>query len=121
MSHERLCAEAVVDELNKRFFSVRAELVKALARNDLPFDKLGVAELVVYPNPVSQVINVSSQHSKVEEVRIYNVLGEEVLSQKFVNQHSKEVSVDVSGLVSGVYMVEARTEKGVVRKKFVKE
>ena len=78
--------------------------------------------LDIYPNPAGASLTLTlSKGEGIRQVKIFDVLGKEVLSQKLLNQNSKEVSVDVGVLVSGVYVVEATTERGLVRKKFVKE
>jgi uncharacterized repeat protein (TIGR03803 family) len=84
-------------------------------------------DLFVYPNPANNYLTIKQFRSigtslgseLIKEVKIYNVLGKEVLGSKLVS--SQVLSVDVSALQSGVYFVEASTEIGGVRKKFVKQ
>jgi len=82
--------------------------------------------LSIYPNPATDMLQVASSKFQVEGIKIYDVLGEEVLH---FAQNDKTAKVDVSGLASGLYFVEAHLspalstgERGkAVRKKFVKE
>ena len=56
--------------------------------------------LVVYPNPVKDVLNIATD-KPVHSIRIYNVYGTEVAYATDTN------SIDVSHLPAGVYMVRA--------------
>lgn len=55
----------------------------------------------VYPNPVRDVLNVSSE-SKINQVTVYDVLGQQVLRQDI---GSREAGIDVSGLEAGTYFI----------------
>ena len=57
-------------------------------------------DISVYPNPVEDVLNITSD-KPVHSIRIYNVYGTEVLRAADTN------SIDVSHLPAGVYMVRA--------------
>ena len=57
-------------------------------------------DISVYPNPVEDVLNITSD-KPVHSIRLYNVYGTEVLRAADTN------SVDVSHLPAGVYMVRA--------------
>ena len=84
----------------------------------------------VYPNPASEFIVISSEFparpagggdKKIELVEIYDVLGEKCLRARLRTPNSQlQTTLDVSGLPRGVYVVEVRTEKGILSKKFVK-
>ena len=67
----------------------------------------------VYPNPASTVLNIESPE-KLNEVRIYNILGECVLKLEIGNSEGK---VDVSGLINGIYFVEILTERNSYKQK----
>ncbi len=81
-------------------------------------------EINIYPNPATNMLQIASSKFQVEGIKIYNVMGEKVISHwSLVNSNS--VTVDVSGLENGMYFVEVYFDKlsngGAVRKKFVKE
>ena len=57
-------------------------------------------------------------NSTIETIHIYNVLGEDVQSSDI--GHRTSVALDVSGLYKGIYFIEVKTEKGLRRKKFIK-
>ena len=84
---------------------------------------VGVAEnivdgnIIIYPNPTNSEFTVSSTN-KIKSVKLYNVLGCEILKQI---QNDQSVSIDISGYAKGVYFVEVKTESGIWRRKVVRE
>ncbi len=75
--------------------------------------------IVVYPNPVSNILTIEmlTYSSEKKYISIYDILGKQVLSESFSSQKH---TVNVSELVKGIYVVELRIGKNLVRKKFVK-
>ena len=59
----------------------------------------------IYPNPTSEYINIDSQCA-IEEVILYNMLGNEVLKAK---ESSK---ININSLAAGVYTIKIITDKG---------
>jgi hypothetical protein len=84
--------------------------------NELTKANLG---LRVFPNPASGVVNVSvSENVKVEKVRVYEDSGRVVL-EKYWNQSPQppspmgsSISLDVSNLSPGMYLLEVETKDG---------
>jgi Secretion system C-terminal sorting domain len=73
----------------------------------------------IYPNPATNELQITSYELGIKTMlTIYNVLGCEILKQV---QNDKSATIDVSDFAKGVYFVEVQTEKGIQRKKFVKE
>lgn len=71
--------------------------------------------LTMYPNPLSgNALFITSTANAEMNVKIYNVLGKEVLSTKVNN-----TTVDVSNLASGVYMVKITEEGNTATRKLV--
>jgi hypothetical protein len=67
---------------------------------------LGVAsfeasKIKMYPNPTSSVFTIEAKDI-VESISLYNVLGQEVLSK---NPNSNSVTLDITNLQTGVYVV----------------
>jgi PKD repeat protein len=71
----------------------------------------------IFPNPVRDVMTIQA-NSKISEIQLYNIAGQVVLSKE-VNATS--VTVNTSGLTSGVYNLKAVTGNGPVNKKIVIE
>lgn len=73
------------------------------------------AGISVYPNPVSDMLTVNVSSANVSSVAIYSQLGQLVYSS---NESEK---INVSGLSKGIYILELKTDKGIARKKFIKD
>ena len=72
--------------------------------------------LNMYPNPASDVLNISSQ-STINTVEIFNVLGQKVITMQ-VEDTSAEINV--SNLNAGVYLIKYEINNSISTKKFVK-
>ena len=74
-----------------------------------------ISGLTMYPNPLKgNTLFITSTANAEMNVKIYNVLGKEVLSTKVNN-----TSVDVSNLASGVYIVKVTEEGKTATRKLV--
>jgi len=76
----------------------------------------------VYPNPSSDVFNVSFVSDKVQDlnIRVVNMIGEVVYVEgleKFVGEYTKQININ--SFTKGVYFLEITTNNGVVNKKIV--
>jgi len=72
-------------------------------------------DILIYPNPVKTVLNVKNISEKAI-YKIYSAAGRLVSSGLIVNN-----KIDVSALLSGVYVIDIEDKKGNVQKKFIKE
>lgn len=76
-------------------------------------------EIYLYPNPSEDYITIENTAlSNDALISIYNIEGELLLCHPM---KQASIKLDVSALQSGVYIAEVITEKGVARKKFIKE
>ncbi len=76
-----------------------------------------VSKVKLYPNPTSNVLNIASVGT-IQNIAIFNVLGQEVMN-KLANETL--VSLDVSGLSAGVYVIKTVIDGKVSSTKFIKE
>ncbi|MCK6639459.1 MAG: T9SS type A sorting domain-containing protein [Bacteroidia bacterium] len=60
------------------------------------------SSVLVYPNPAAEVIMFSSKTHEIQEVKIYNVTGDLIYAG--YNPSNTTVSIELSGLPSGIYM-----------------
>lgn len=100
-----------------------------LNANEVQLDGLGVVEnpiainnISMYPNPTSELINVSFGMTAPANVNlnIYSMSGALVKTQAFENLNGNQsVQVDVSTLSAGEYLVSLATEKGAVVKSII--
>lgn len=74
-------------------------------------------EVIVYPNPSSEIINVHSQNN-IKSVTIYAMDGRSVIT--YINPlPTNESKLNVSNLSVGIYNLKINTEKGVFSKKII--
>ena len=71
--------------------------------------------LTIFPNPVKDVMTIQSS-SNMSGIYLYNIAGQVVLSQ-MVN--AKSITLNTSGLTSGIYNLKAITGNRTVNKKIV--
>ncbi len=80
--------------------------------------KINDSALVVFPNPVANILNVHAS-SEIQTVQIYTSTGQKL--RAITVDGSKETRVDVSALSPQLYYIEIKTAKGVVLEKLIKE
>jgi hypothetical protein len=69
----------------------------------------------IFPNPASDILNISLKELNVRRLSVCNVLGQEVYhSDTFREQ------IDISSYPLGIYILTLETDKGVVRRSFIK-
>ena len=72
--------------------------------------------ILVYPNPTSEVLFISSEGAAVQTIAIYDPLGQ------LIREQTGEVTqVDVSALPQGVYFMEINFDDGKTVQKFIKK
>lgn len=73
----------------------------------VPFEKL-----TIYPNPTSSFIKIKLNTSEIlESLSIYNLIGEEVYRDNLITESA--LSVDVSKLKDGLYILHLRQQSGL--------
>lgn len=79
----------------------------------LSSDSFVLENFNIYPNPTSDVLNISLDNDLIlQEVIIYNSLGQIV-------KKSNKTKIDVSSLSEGMYHAEVKTNKGKASKKII--
>lgn len=79
----------------------------------LSTEKNNIEGLKVYPNPASDVVNISSSLTGIKEVSIFNMLGKKVL------ETSTNETINISNLTSGVYIMNISQDGKTASKKLV--
>jgi hypothetical protein len=79
-------------------------------------NELEQANVKAYPNPAQNTLHLNSTEN-IQLIRITSMSGQELMQ---FTANSKEVSMDVSGLSSGMYIINCNSEKGSTRKLFSK-
>lgn len=82
--------------------------------NTLGTDTFDRIEFAIYPNPVSDILNIKTP-DEVLNVIIYDISGRQINTRVSNNQ------VDVSGLTKGFYIVNVITDRASYQQKFIKK
>ena len=83
-------------------------------------DNLLYEPVIVYPNPVKNILNIQDNNQIViSSINIYNLLGQLVQTQ--FNSDGSIKSIDVSTLKKGLYFIRINAESGSTISKFLKE
>lgn len=78
--------------------------------SNIGVDENGLQEVLFYPNPTSNVLNVDLGAERGEaDVLIYDMLGA-LISESHFPESNQVLTVDLSNLPSGIYNVVARTQ-----------
>ena len=72
---------------------------------------------VIYPNPARDQITIKSE-SIIDEVRIYNNMGQLVYSGEF---NDDQLTVNTSNFITGMYIVQVRSGKAIEVRKLIIE
>lgn len=73
-------------------------------------------KLVLYPNPVTNELNISLDSERIESVAIYTVIGQLVKTIKDNSNH-----IDMNDLSNGNYLIKIQTNEGVFYRKIIKK
>ena len=66
-----------------------------------------VANFTYYPNPTSDIVNISYA-DEITQVRVFNMLGQEVIAKKV---NATTTQIDLSQFASGTYFVEVTSDQ----------
>ncbi len=68
----------------------------------------------VYPNPATNRIQISTEQSEIDEIHIFNMLGQEFTAEVSISQSGEsQFAMDISSLPVGVYII--RTNNSFVK------
>lgn len=77
-------------------------------------------EVFVHPNPTSRFVNISSKKNEIKAIKVYTILGKEILKKTIVDI-SKDYKLDINSLSSGFYFIKVMTNKGFKTFKVLKK
>lgn len=80
-------------------------------------NEFSVSNFSMYPNPANEVLNFNAK-SNIQNIEVYNLMGQKVLANAF---DDNQVSLNVSQLNSGVYVVKAIIDGVESSAKFIKK
>lgn len=80
-------------------------------------DEMTASEFKIYPNPVKDVLNISNDKS-IEKVEIFDLSGKKLIQNEM---NSNKTEIDMSGLLSGIYIVKILSDGKTQTKKVIKK
>ncbi|MCH7785867.1 MAG: T9SS type A sorting domain-containing protein [Bacteroidetes bacterium] len=75
--------------------------------------------LTLYPNPVSDVLIISSPTNEILTIQIYDIGGKKISS--FKKSYQKVSEIDITNINQGIYFLKIFTMGGTLTKKFIKK
>jgi len=84
----------------------------------LSTDRFDTSSITI-SNPVKNELSIQGLTSNVNEISIYSLLGQKVLTRTVATQSS--LNIDVSTLKTGMYLVEMKGDTGSFVKKVIKQ
>lgn len=77
---------------------------------------------VLSPNPANDLLNVTLDEETIQDVSVYDMKGNLVLSQKASQRTTNVMAISVGKLDQGAYIIEITTKEGTIqRERFVKQ
>jgi len=91
--------------------------VLATNESTLSIDVYNAEAFKAYPNPVLDVVKINST-SIIQKLTIVNLLGETIIE---LEPNSKEVEVDLTNYMNGLYFLKCESENKTTSKKLIKK
>ena len=82
-------------------------------------DNKSINKFKLCPNPVKNMLKIKTNHIKLDKIEVFNLLGKKMIVEQINNE--KEIIINVSSLVVGVYFVRLYNAGNVITKKLIKE
>ena len=95
------------------------ELDAIFTNYTLSTEDLERIEIAFYPNPVADILTISSGNNQVLTIDIYTIDGRNVISYKMKNQEIN--NINLVNLNSGIYFLNILTDGGRITKKIIKK
>ena len=106
-------------EQSRQFTQLNLGVVATLAGiNGLSVPENESAHVGLYPNPAKEVVNIVAEEGLLK-VRVYNLLGQQIESKKLCGEN--KYILTTNSLVSGIYVIQIVTEKGIAARRLVVE
>jgi hypothetical protein len=83
----------------------------------IPEIVLNESQLRLYPNPVSDVLNVELKDKVIDKVLVYNILGKNMHITSHIN--NSVYKLNTADFAPGIYFISVQTETEIVFSKFV--
>lgn len=91
--------------------------VVKLAQDPLAIEDLQIQEIVLYPNPVSEILHIEAQQD-IENMIVFNLLGQELYKQAV---DATQATINMSGWSAGTYLINIRSHQATQTYKIQKQ
>ena len=81
--------------------------------------EVSASNFETYPNPATNVVNISSKNNGINSVVMTDVNGRTVKNVTIAS--TTETQINISDLAAGVYMMKITSNEGTATKKIIKE
>ncbi|RMA64320.1 T9SS type A sorting domain-containing protein [Ulvibacter antarcticus] len=106
--------------MGNTLFSIDTSVILPVTNHDLTNHE----QVVIYPNPATNEINVKLDYTSTNEklpYTIVNIMGQEVLNGDISGQSTDSNKLDLSGLNTGVYFLNISVSDNSITKKIIKK
>lgn len=77
-----------------------------------------IPEIFIYPNPTTSIVTI--ENKSLKKVNVYDINGKKIVATKNENE-LEVVEINLESFPSGIYLIEAKTSKGIYTKKIIKK
>ncbi len=77
--------------------------------------------ITIYPNPTTGELRIENGELKINDIAIFDIMGRNVNLSTRPLVNSSTITIDISHLPAGIYLVQIKTETGIIVKKIMKE
>ncbi len=85
----------------------------------LAVDNFDSKEIIISPNPARNYVDILSTTSMLQQIEVFDALGRKVLENDDLNK--METQLDISGLLTGTYIMKIHLVSGSFIKRLIKE
>ena len=75
----------------------------------------------IFPNPSNGKFIISIAHNSINNISVYNLLGEKIIEKKIIPSANKEIEIDLSAQAKGIYLLQVKEENKLYCQKLVIE
>lgn len=75
-------------------------------------------EINLYPNPVKNIFHITNLNTSIKQVQLFS-LDDRKLLEKNIEEATKELNINLSSLVNGMYLVHFKSNKSVISRVIV--
>lgn len=101
-------------ELDNYKSGFKVDNVKIQNLANLAMDDVSQKVFKIYPNPVSDILNIESQE-KIENITVFDSNTKQILTAKSTNQ------LNLENLSAGLYLIKIKTKDREITEKFIKK